>query len=56
MSFDIQMYIKEDDNGEISPPIIWDAAKAVVRGKILAATSLKKKRRQRKLLDLQNQF
>lgn len=31
MSNNIQMYIKENDNGEISPPILWDAAKAVLR-------------------------
>lgn len=56
MTNEIQMYIKDDDNGETSPPMIWDAAKAVLRGKIIAVASLKKKLRQRKLLDLQNQL
>lgn len=58
MSNDIQMYIIENDNGEISPPILWDAAKAVLRGKLIAIAFVKKKKkqRQRKLFKLQNQL
>lgn len=56
MSNEIKVYIKENDNGEVSPPILWDAAKAVLRGRIIAVASLKKKQRNRKLSELQNQL
>lgn len=56
MSVEIQMYIEDNVTEDVSPPIVWDAAKAVLRGKIIAAASLKKKKRQKKLLDLQNEL
>ena len=34
----IQMCIKENDNCETLPLMLWDAAKAVLRGKIIAIT------------------
>lgn len=40
----------------VTPPILWDAAKAVLRGKIIALTSLKKKIRQQELKKLQHQL
>lgn len=42
MTNEIQMYIKENVKGETSAPMIWDAAKAVLRGKIIAVSSQKK--------------
>jgi len=30
---DIKDYFEENDNGEVSPPILWDTCKAVLRGK-----------------------
>ncbi len=47
---------KDNVTEEISPPMIWDAAKAVLRGKIIAAASFKKRQCQKKLLALQNQL
>lgn len=42
---EISIYLENNDNGEVSPPILWDAAKAVLRGKIISiATALKKAR------------
>lgn len=37
MSNEIKTYIKENDNGEVSPSILWEALKAVLRGKIITA-------------------
>lgn len=54
MSEDILRYIKENDNGETSLPILWDAAKAVLRGRIIAVASAKKRQRQKKLQELQD--
>ena len=56
MTNEIQMYIKENVRGETSAPMIWDAAKAVLQGKIIAVSPHKKKLKQRKLLGLQNQL
>lgn len=56
MSNRIQLYMKENDNGELYPPILWDAAKAVIRGKIIAAALRKKKLYQEKLQDSQKQL
>ncbi len=33
---DIKNYPEENDNGEVSLPILWDACKMVMRGKITA--------------------
>lgn len=35
----IQTYIEVNDNGEVSPPVLWDACKAVLRGKIIAKST-----------------
>lgn len=32
MKKEIQLYLETNDNGEVSPPILWDALKAVLRG------------------------
>jgi hypothetical protein len=39
---ELSICLENNDNGEVSPAILWDAAKAVIRGKIIAS-SLKKK-------------
>jgi len=42
---EIKQYLAVNDNGEVSPVILWDALKAVLRGKIIAKTvSIKKAR------------
>ena len=47
---DIGEYWEQNDNGECSPPILWDACKAVLRGKIIGY-SAHLKRNQRKNLE-----
>lgn len=45
-------YFKDNNNGEVSPPIVWDTFKAVLRGKIISIYSSLKKRRQERLNSL----
>ena len=41
---DFGEYWEQNDNGECSPPILWDACKAVLRGKLIGySASLKQK-------------
>ena len=43
---DIKDYLNDNDNGEVSPLILWDACKSVLRGKTIGYSSnLKKKRK-----------
>lgn len=37
----------------MSPPVLWDACKAVMRGKVIAATSFLKRQREERLKTLQ---
>lgn len=50
---EIDLYFEENDKGDVSPSILWDAYKAVIRGKIIACTSLIKKQKREKLVNLQ---
>lgn len=50
---EISDYLEYNDNGEVSPPVLWDACKAVMRGKVIAITSFLKKQRAEKLNTLQ---
>lgn len=52
----IEHYLKENDNGEESPSVLWDACKAVLRGKIIAETALAKKLRLEKFIKLQKRL
>ena len=38
---EFETYLQNNDNGEVSPNTLWDAAKAVVRGKIIALTAFR---------------
>lgn len=49
----LKIYREHNDNGEVSPVILWDAAKAFLRGKIIAKSEMLKKIKAKKLLDLQ---
>ena len=40
---EFKTYLQNNDNGEVSPNTLWDAAKAVVRGKIIALMAFRKK-------------
>uniref|UniRef100_A0A3B3WIQ9 Reverse transcriptase domain-containing protein n=1 Tax=Poecilia mexicana TaxID=48701 RepID=A0A3B3WIQ9_9TELE len=53
---EIQLYMQDNDNGEVSPVILWDACKAVLRGKIIAKSSLLKKIKQEKLKNLEQEL
>lgn len=50
---EIQMYIRENDNGEVTPSVLWDACKAVIRGKLIAKSAYLKKQRQERLHKLE---
>lgn len=43
---EIQRYLEENDNGETDPAILWDALKAVIRGKLI-----KEKRKRNSIQD-----
>ena len=49
---EIKLYLEDNDNENVTPPILWDALKAVLRGKIIAISSYEKKIREQKLKDL----
>uniref|UniRef100_A0A3B1JE93 Reverse transcriptase domain-containing protein n=1 Tax=Astyanax mexicanus TaxID=7994 RepID=A0A3B1JE93_ASTMX len=53
---EICTYLENNDNGEVPPHIVWDAAKAVLRGKLIALASWKKKIRLQRLQQLQNEL
>ncbi|KAJ0037083.1 hypothetical protein NL108_017187 [Boleophthalmus pectinirostris] len=46
-------YVKQSDNGEVSPSILWDTCKAVMRGNLTARSTHKKKMTQIRLKTLQ---
>ncbi len=52
MRAEIEKYLHENDNGEVSPSILWDTCKAVLQGKIIAKTAALKKYKQQ-LIDLE---
>lgn len=45
-------YLEQNDTGEVSPGTIWDAAKAVIRGKLIMWSSIKKREKQKRINDL----
>lgn len=53
---DIKNFILDNDNIEVSPSILWDALKAVIRGKIIGYSSNLKKKRNEHLKKLQEQL
>lgn len=56
MTKELHLYLQENDTGDVNPAILWDAAKAVLRGSVIAKTSLLKKLKNKKLFDLQEQL
>lgn len=50
---DIAEYLEQNDNGEVPPPILWDACKAVLRGKIIGYSAHLKRIRQKELIQLE---
>lgn len=53
---EINSFFDLNDTGEVSPGILWDTLKAVMRGRIIAITSSMKKRRKQKLEDLETKL
>lgn len=53
---EIESYIVNNDNGEVSPVILWDALKAVLRGKIIAISTARKKAKEHKLKMLEEKL
>ena len=49
---EIKRCIEENDTDEITPTILWDTLKTVIRGKLIAITSNQKKLKQTTYLDL----
>ena len=49
---EIKKSIEENDTEGINPTILWDALKAVIRGKLITITSRQKKLKQSKCLNL----
>ena len=56
MESELTTYLQNNDTGDVNPGILWDAAKAVIRGKIIARTAMIKKIKAQKLLSLQEKL
>lgn len=56
LQLDILLYVSENDNGEVSPLMVWDASKAVLRGKIIAKLALQRRLKQEKLNKLEKEL
>ncbi len=53
---DISDYLELNDSGEVTPTILWDTLKAVVRGKLISITTRLKKMKGQMLTDLQGKL
>lgn len=53
---EIKIYLEDNDNEAVPPNILWDACKAVLRGKLTAKSALLKKTRQEKLKHLEHRL
>lgn len=45
---EFELYLQSNDNGKVSPSTLWDAAKAVIRGKMITLTAFHKKEKQKR--------
>lgn len=52
----LKEYFQINDNGEVSPSILWEGGKAVIRGKIIEITSRLKKARLKQQEKLENKI
>lgn len=53
---DIRIFFEENDNGEVNSAIVWDALKAVIRGRIISFCAYEKKLKQLRLTDLNKEL
>lgn len=51
---DIKEILEINDTGEVSPVILWDTLKVVMRGKCISLTSHLKKTKEQKCINLQS--
>lgn len=49
---EFKSYMSHNDNGEVSPSVLWDAAKAVLRGKVIMWSSIRKKEKEKQIQDM----
>ena len=56
IKIELKTYLEDNDDGNVNPVMLWDAAKAVLRGKIISESAFIKKMKTQKLLNLQNQL
>lgn len=56
MEKEIATYMQDNNTEDVNPSILWDAAKAVLRGKIIAKTAALKKMKTEKLTNLQEKL
>lgn len=49
---DFKEYMTNSDNGAVSPSTLWDAANAVLRGKLIAWSAQKKREKEKQIKDL----
>lgn len=56
MTAEFDQYLQENNNGQTNPSIVWDAAKAVLRGKIIARQTMLKKKKTQDLVQLQDKL
>lgn len=56
MVTELGIYLRENDNDDENPRILWDASKAVLRGKIIARTAISKKIRAPTFSNLQEKL
>ena len=52
----LKEYFETNDNGEVNPSILWEGAKAVIRGKIIQISSQQKRKRLAEKLSLENKI
>lgn len=53
---EIKTYLELNDNGEVTPSVLWNALKAVLRGKITAISLYEKKLRKERLINLEQKL
>lgn len=52
MGNEFKEYMANNDNGAVSPSTLWDAAKAVLRVKLIMWSSQKKREKEKQIKDL----
>lgn len=54
LKIEIKLYLEHNDNEEVTPSVLWNALKVVIRGKIIYISSYTKNTRQQKLKNLKD--